>query len=356
MTKIIRTPTRAEGGITKEEKTRMDAHAQMWIERALRTDPIEPEKIVPAIEGIYAAAGLKTPRVVIVPSPVVMAAAYGAASAIWQSASATYNAADNATHNATASATRSATVSATDNATRSATDDAFNACFEMAGDLGIKCSRKWYIAYQGGNMWGGLECYLTAMRDIIGLRLPEHDAYHHWEQAAIHGGFRVMHPEFCLVCDFPVHIKMDDNGEPHCEDGPSHLWRDGTSFYFWHGVQVPGRWIEQKNSVDPAEILAAENVEQRAAGISIFGMRRMLDKLDHKIIDSDPDPVHGDLIEVNIPDLPDPVLYLKAHCPRNGTIMEAVNPAEMDERTVKGAQAWRLGIPASEFVYPTIRT
>jgi hypothetical protein len=64
----------------------------------------------------------------------------------------------------------------------------------------------------------------------------------------------------------------------------------------------------------------------------------------------------GDLVEVRLPDLPDPVYYLSAYCPRNGRIMEAVNPSEMDEMTVKGAQAWRLGIPASEFVYPTVRT
>ena len=48
MQKIVRTPTRAEGGITPEEKARLDAHAQMWIGRIMRTDPIERDKIVPA--------------------------------------------------------------------------------------------------------------------------------------------------------------------------------------------------------------------------------------------------------------------------------------------------------------------
>ena len=79
MAKIIRTPTRAEGGITPEEKLAMDAIAQKWIGVAMRTDPIEQEKIIPAIHRLYEAAGLKKPRVVIVPSPLVMAFAYGAA-------------------------------------------------------------------------------------------------------------------------------------------------------------------------------------------------------------------------------------------------------------------------------------
>ena len=340
MTKIIRTATEAKGGITPEEKAALDAHAHLWIERALRTDPIEPDKIIPAIEGIYTAAGLKKPRVVIASSPVVMVAAYGASAAIWYG--------------------RGATRSATDIATHSATDDliqdAINACFDLAGAFGIQCARQWHNVYQGGNMWAAYDSYLTAMRDIVGLDLPEHKAYSHWEQAAIHGGFRVMHPEFCIVSDFPEFIKMDENNEPHCEVGPSHKWRDGVAFYFWHGVQVPGHWIENPDGVDPQEVLACKNVEQRAAGISILGMAKMLDKLEHELIDSDIDPAHGDLIKVRLPDLPDPVFYLKAECPRNGTIMEPVNASEMDELTVLAAQAWRVGIPASEFIYPTVRT
>jgi hypothetical protein len=351
--KITRTPTTATGGITADEKARLDAHAALWNERIMGTDPIKPEKIIPAIEGIYAAAGLKKPRVVIAPSPLVMAFAYGAAAAIWHQRGATHIATVSATDSATVSATRSATDSATRSATDSAEQDAAEACRRLAGELGLQCAAQWYGAYQGGNMWGHYDCYLTAMRDVIGLRLPEHDAYAHWEQAAIHGGFRVMHHEFCIVSDFPEFIRVDEGREPHCENGPSHRWRDGWELYHWHGVRVPAHWIMSPETVDPAEILATREVEVRAAGISIVGMARMLDKLDYRLIDSDPDPLHGDLIRVSIPDLPEPVHYLKAHCPRNGTICEAV-PNHIT--SVLDAQSWRVGIPASEFVYPSKRT
>jgi Zn-dependent protease with chaperone function len=80
---IIRTPSKATGGITLEEKIKMDALAKQWSDIAMRTRPIDPSKIIPAIEGIYAAAKLKKPRVVIVPSPLVMAFAYGASAWIW---------------------------------------------------------------------------------------------------------------------------------------------------------------------------------------------------------------------------------------------------------------------------------
>lgn len=202
-------------------------------------------------------------------------------------------------------------------------------------------------------MWAGYECYLTAARDILGLRLPEHEAYSHWEQAAIHGGFRVMHEEFCMVCDFPEFIRVDQNSQPHCETGPSHRWRDGWELYHWHGVAVPAAWVMDPASVEPYDVLSTIDVEVRAAGISILGMARMLDKLPHAIIDSDPDPLHGDLIRVTIPDLAEPVHYLSAHCPRNGRIMEAV-PNHIT--SVIGAQAWRVGLTAAEFSYPDKRT
>lgn len=49
MSKIVRTKTKVTGGITVSEKARMAEHAKKWIGIAMRTDPIEPEKIVPPI-------------------------------------------------------------------------------------------------------------------------------------------------------------------------------------------------------------------------------------------------------------------------------------------------------------------
>ena len=106
MANFIRTKTKAHGGITAREKELMAGHAKLWISRAMRTDPIEPDKIIPAIEGIYAAANLKKPRIVIVPSPLVMAFAYGASAAIWYARKTGKSA---ATYAATRAATRAAT-------------------------------------------------------------------------------------------------------------------------------------------------------------------------------------------------------------------------------------------------------
>jgi hypothetical protein len=469
--KIIRTPTHAEGGIAPDEERRMREHAQLWIAKAFRTDPIEPDKIVPAIEELYAAAGLPAPRVVIAPSPLVMAFAYGASAAIWYrrkyrhtgasatdsatiaatrdttsdatlkatrdaTRDATYSATDSATYRATYSATlnatndatydatysatfdatldatdkstrdaidsatlnASATASATDSATRnaaiatynatySATDSATasatrdatyraardatdiatsdttysaidkatvgaaRACFDLGGALGISCARHWFSAHQGGNMWVGWDCYLTAARDILGLRLPEHAKYAAWERAAIHGGFRLLHEEFCIVCDFPETIEIDRENRPHCETRPSHRWRDGWSLYHWHGVRIPGWWIERKDKLTPQAALTWKNLEQRRAACEIIGWDRILTELNAETIDKDVDPQIGELVEINLPDN-GPQRFLRVLCATGRTFALPV-PTTMQTALEANAATW--GLP-SHMYKPEIRT
>ena len=388
MTKIVRTPTKATGGITEAEREAMKAHVDLWVSRAMRTRPVDVNEITAAVHDLYAAAGLKTPRVVVVPSPLVMAFAYGASAAIWHNRNAAYNATanatDNATRNATDSATRSAahnaTDSATGNATRSATYNAAysaahnatdsaaysatrnaahnaeaganSACLELAGVLGVSCAARWHQNYQGGAYWAGYDCYLTAMRDIIGLRLPEYEKYAAWERCAIAAPFRVLHNEFCIVSDFPEVLRIDDQNRPHCENGPSHRWRDGWSLYHWHGVSIPAEWIEDRASLTPQIALTWQNIEQRRAACEILGWESILSALDARIIDQDADPMVGTLVEVNLPDA-GKERFLRVLCGTGRTFSLPVPP------TVKSAieaQAWSWGLDQSTYDKPEVRT
>jgi hypothetical protein len=407
MAKIIRTPTKAHGGITDAEKLRMDEHASAWISNAMRTNTCDRPKLTAAIKELYRVSGLKEPRVVIVPSPLVMAMAGGFAAAIWwlrknatdaatdaathaatdaatlaatraataaatdaatdaatraatdaatraatdaatgaatlaATHAATGAATDAATHAATyaatlaatlaataaatlaatlvatLAATRAATAAATDAATdtatdaatdtataaatRAATDTATDAATDTATDaatadataaerfvqlareilgehaiFGLKCAQNWYSMYQGGNMWSAYDCYLTACRDILGLKLAEYEKYARWEQAALNGGFRIMHDEFCMVSDFPCRLKVDEENRPHSADGPSHEWRDGWRLYHWHGVRLDNpQIIEAPETLIVAQIEAETNSEVRRVMIDRYGPKRYL--------------------------------------------------------------------------------
>jgi len=430
---IIRTKTKAYGGITEHEKRLMEEHAKLWIARALRTEPIEPDKIIPAIEGIYAAAGLKKPRIVIVPSPLVMAFAYGAAAAIWygrkqlkigkrsykhatdwliyKATYAPYRAAYEATEAATCKATRDATDAVTAAATLTATfglkdfvtheiysdtsrsyaaysavneateaaiceaayrdvltnDEIEKSAKAVGRKLAEICTDQWESNCQAYKRCDE-ECYLSACRDILGLDLPEYKACAHWEQAAIHGGPRIMHEEFCMVSDSPEIIRLDAQNRAHCETGPSLRWRDGWSLYSWHGQRIPAEWIEDRNSLTPAVALGLENLELRRTACEMLGWTNILDSLNAEIVDSDPDPQIGTLVEVELPGRPSAsaagrharrsaaslkAKFLRVKC---GTGREFAVGIPPHITKALDAQAWMIGLEPHEFQPPEIRT
>lgn len=201
-------------------------------------------------------------------------------------------------------------------------------------------------------MWGQYDCYLTAMRDILGLRLPEHAKYAAWEAAALSGGFRCLHEKFCIVSDFPEFIRVDDRHLPHCETGPSHRWRDGWSLYHWHGVAVPAEWIEDRASLTAAVALGQENIELRRAACEMVGWHRILADLKAVTIDKDDDPQIGELVEVNLPDA-GKERFLRVLC---GTQREFAIPVPKNMKTALAANSWTYDLPEDLMKQKEFRT
>ena len=80
--KIIRTPTKVAGGITKEEEVLLKQHADMWTKRILSTETADFSKLEPAIKGLYKAANLVEPEVILVKSPIMMVFMFGVCSVL----------------------------------------------------------------------------------------------------------------------------------------------------------------------------------------------------------------------------------------------------------------------------------
>ena len=222
-------------------------------------------------------------------------------------AAATHVATYVATHAATRAATHAATAAATGDATHAATDVATDAATRAAtGDeaqlfariareilgpehalFGLQCAQLWYNLYQGGNMWSYWDCYLTAARDILGLRLPSHEAYDAWERCAKNGGFRLVHEKFCMVSDFPERLKVDEQNRPHSADGPSHRWRDGWSLYYWHGVKVTEQIVMRPSTLTAQQIANEPNTEVRRVMVERMTPAKYIKEAGAKLVHQD---------------------------------------------------------------------
>ena len=86
----------------------------------------------------------------------------------------------------------------------------------------------------------------------------------------------------------------------------------------------------------------------------------MLKEPHYQVLDTHPKPEIGELVRLSLPEMQISALFLKAHCPRNGTIVEGVpEVSDIDGlpiTTALAAQAWRIGDPLSEYVQPPRRT
>lgn len=164
-----------------------------------------------------------------------------------------------------------------------------------------------------------------------------------------------MHEDFCIVSDFPEFIKIDAENRPHCENGPSHRWRDGWALYHWHGVSIPAEWIENKAALTAQTALTWPNIEQRRVACEILGWSAILSALNAKTIDLDGDPEIGELVEVDIPEI-GRERFLRVLC---GTGRQFALPVPPDMKTALQANAWTFGYDNAgfaEFVKPEIRT
>ena len=130
------------------------------------------------------------------------------------------------------------------------------------------------MSCNGGNQWSYDFSWITFFRDVCGLRLPQHAAFAHYEDAAVYGGWRFMQPQFCLVSERPVRLKTTMRGTvhvSHSEDGPSHLWADGTALWHIDGVRVDEQIVMKPDTQTLEQIEKEANEEVKRLRIERWG-------------------------------------------------------------------------------------
>jgi hypothetical protein len=194
----------------------------------------------------------------------------------------------------------------------------------------------WAYLRNGGNQWAGWCAYISFFREIAKLDLKEFENWIHYENAAIHGGPRFMHMKFCIVSDFPTRICRDEQNRLHSATGPAVEWSDGWKAYCWRGINVPSEWIEAPKTVDVTLALTHENIEKRRCLAEILGWDKILEQLNAVSIDKDPDPLIGELLEVDLPES-GKERFLRVLC---GTGRRFAIPVPPDTKTAIEAQCW----------------
>jgi len=171
-------------------------------------------------------------------------------------------------------------------------------------------------------------------------------------ELANHCGWLSMYEDIVVFQHRPETIKMDEQNRLHCEDGPAIRYRDGFSIYSWHGTRIPSEWIEKKADLTPKIALTWENIEQRRCACEILGWAKILRELNASVIDSDEDPMIGNLVEVDIPEI-GREKFLKVVC---GTGREFAIPVPPEMKTALEANAWTYGLTPEELIPLEVRT
>lgn len=217
---------------------------------------------------------------------------------------------------------------------------------KLAKAAGSKSNLEW-TQYLGGQFWAGGWYYGPAGAsfaiDACGLELePNMELRFRALQAVTMSAcWWWLSDKVCTVSERPYIISRDPaTGRLHNPKGPAIAWKDGFEEYRWRGAMVPKEWIEGSANLDPKVALTHQNVELRRIAAEIIGWSRVLASVPNRVIDTDPDPQIGKLLEVDLPDAPGSK-FLEVRCGTGRTFCLPV-PDEMT--TALQANAWTYGL------------
>jgi hypothetical protein len=151
----------------------------------------------------------------------------------------------------------------------------------------------------------------------------------------------------------PMVTRWDDENRLHCETGPAIEYADGWTLCAWHGVRIPRMWIEDKDFLSPETALTWRNVEQRRAACELLGWENIIRILSPKIIDEDPSPEIGTLMEVELPEM-GREKFLRVQWGRR-VIRQVCLPVPREMKTAREANAWSYKLFPWEYA-PEVRT
>jgi hypothetical protein len=304
--------------LTKEQEEYLPVFRQEWLDKALRTDPIDRKKAEAAVKNLYRINGLAEPEVIFADSPYQCL--------VYKTL--------------------------------------YNKCisegvpFEVPAkedidpDMEVSYSSLWFV---GG--WDNYWLAFYKFAEYIGVKLENKDKLDAYIEYADNCGCMYAFEGVAFVSDRPEKISFDEEKRLHGEGEVALKFRDGYSIASWHGTQIPEEWITNPETLTTTVALTWENVEQRRCACEILGWDKVLQdpSLNPKIIDED-SPDIGTLIAVDLPDAPDQ-WFLKYQCGTGRWFAESVNDKSFDTalKANAGGNGWRGEGDPMSFI-PFMRT
>jgi len=353
--------------LTPSQEARMPEYAAKWIKIGTSTEPTDRVAAEAAIHKVYECGGLKPPeRIIWSKSPTTMVQTIEDTSV---GASVGASVRDSVRASVGASVRGSVWASVGDSVWgsvwASVGDSVWASVGASVGDSVWASVRGSIRASVGASVRGSVRgqheagwlSHYDYFAEVVGLE-EETSKLAGIIELAKTCGWIIPYKNVCYASDKMTVCELDDNNVIHCETGPAIAYADDLEIYAWHGTVVPKRWIE--GSPDVKEVLKTDNMEVRAAGMHIIGWANLLTFLDAKLIDSDEDPLIGELYSVQLPGLDGRHLIVKYTCPRNGVMGQPVPPENHlnGEKitTILGAKAWIAEMTLEGYMPPEIRT
>jgi hypothetical protein len=241
--------------LTPAQEAQLDPFAEKWLAHGLATEDysLSLEALTDIVTRAYAVADLAPPRVYRVASPLAVRQAVA-----WYEACPT--------------------------APTQAELDAYLASVAGREDVPLAT-----VTFGFGQHDAGWLSFYDYMREVVGLREETADL-EPLTELATGAGWWAFYENAAFVAERPQCVLFDAQGNLHAEGRPAIAWRDGFASYLLRGVRFDGAMSKfvttPADQLDPREILAIENVDQRAAVIARIGMVKMLEHLPHSIINT----------------------------------------------------------------------
>lgn len=280
--------------LTADQQARMPEYVQQWTAIGLSTEPADRHAAGSAIFLLYSCAGLKPPQQIV-----------------WRESPFALLARD---------------VSG-----------------EVSTSASLPKRRGTSECIYGQHDAGWLSFY-AFMREVVGLR-DQTEKITGLLALAKCAGWAMPYEHTCYVSERHNVLHRDNAGRLHCLTGAAVAYPDGWSVYAVRGVRIPKEWITGRDTLDPMLALTEPNLERRGAAALIIGWDKVLAKLQPRIIDADPDPHIGSLLDVDLPGEPGQK-FLRAKCGTGRDIVLRVPPTV---RSAQEAGAWSYGLDTTVY-------